>query len=175
MLENIDQLRDGFGKVDERFSNRLSGKEIRFVENYINNRFGIVVRLHGAGEADSEWLALCIDAHAWQDLVHTAIRSDAGKPFFELNEVSDNQQELMLVDVVELVKSPDEGRFIVPSFVRSYCIKNEGLGPWEGAIYRSVLPLSSILWARFFLVSCLGKEHLAKLKIPAALPRPLQR
>jgi hypothetical protein len=138
-LEKIDEFRDGVRQIDERFNNRLSGKEIRFVEDYTDNRFGIIVRLHRAGEPNGEWLTLCIDAHAGGNGNSTPIGTDTVEPIFKLNEVRDNQQEPMLVDIVELTESPNERRFIIPSSVRFYHIKDEGLGLWEGLIYRRVL------------------------------------
>jgi hypothetical protein len=136
-LELVDQFANSVRQIDERFNDRLSGKVIRFGEDYINNSFGIVIRLHRRGEREGEWIALCVDA--CKSKVDTAaIGADEFKAIFKSYQMSDSQQEPVLVDFVELIKTPNERRVIIPSFARVYNIKNERLGLWEGLIYRQI-------------------------------------
>ena len=149
-FELSDQFADRVRQIDKRFNDRLSGEKIRFVEDYINNRFGLVIRCHRAGERDGEWLALCVDADSGKNGVSAAIGSNTGEPVFKLNEMRNNQQEPMLVDIVEFIKSPNERGVFIPSFVRFYNIKNERLGLWEGHIYRRILQSGFIDTVREF-------------------------
>lgn len=124
-------------RIDECFNDRLTGKKIRFVEDYVNNRFGLVIRMHRAGEGNGKWLALCINSCPSNDGISTSIGSDKRKTVFKLKEVSDDQQDPVFADIVEFVEFPDKRR-IIRSLVRLYSFENEGLSLWEGLIYRKI-------------------------------------
>ena len=127
----VNQFADSVRQIDERFNDRLSGKVIRFGDDYINNRFRIVVRMHRRGEPEDEWVALCVDA-CQSNIDAATIRADEFKAIFKSDQMRNGQQEPVLVDNVELVNAPDKGRIVVPSFARVYNIKNKRLRAFTG-------------------------------------------
>lgn len=137
-FEQLDQFADGVRKIDERFQNRLTGKVLLLGEDYINNRFGLVLKLHRRGQSHGQWVALCLYAAPPALNEAAAIAADELQLVFEGEHVSSGEKEAMLVDIVELVEAPDKRRAI-----RSFCwfnlIQDEALGLWEGHIYRRPL------------------------------------
>jgi hypothetical protein len=149
-FERFDDFCDQFSKIEKAFQNRLSGKVIRFGEDYIDNSFGIIAHLHRRGQPESEWLALCVDCCTGLKDNPATIATSENKFAIESNDMGCGEQEPVFVDVVDLVQVPDH-RGMVVSFVRLYVIKNKSPSLWEGLLYRRLVATETVQGAQKIL------------------------
>ena len=137
-LEGLHNLRSRRNKVDESFNDRLSGKVLRFSEDYADGRFGIILYLHRRGQPDSHWMALCLD-RCLGPVDHTPpVSSLHDQPALKADNVGSGDQQPVLVDVVELPEMPNVRGVPTRYLVRLYFVEDEPLGLWEGLMYRRV-------------------------------------
>jgi len=119
--ERLDDLLRRLREIDQRFQDRLTGRNILgFVEGYIHGNFGIVVQLEGRGEAKGQGWAVSIESAVGKIDDRSILTSR-----YKLSELGDGQagnQEPVLVDVVELADGPQQK---VPVFVRAYVVNDE--------------------------------------------------
>ncbi|MCE7997392.1 MAG: hypothetical protein HEP70_00895 [Rhodobiaceae bacterium] len=135
-LEKVDDFSCGLSEINERFEDRLSGKVIRFAEDYRSGRLGFVLYLHRRGQSDCKWVALCLDCRASALSESAVVRANKNKVLVKGDSIGSKKQHSVLVDVVEFVETPDG--LAIPSKARLYAVENEEIGVWEGLMYHGV-------------------------------------
>lgn len=133
--ENTDRLANEFGKLRERWDNRIVLEEVSLAEKYIDGRLGLLAYGYFGcvGKTKRRRFALGIEyqTHRAADEYRFAIQRniEVGNGRFP----SRWNDEVVLVD---LVQRTEPIKVALPSNVRLYFLDNSRLGTGEGLLYR---------------------------------------
>lgn len=133
-FERVNDTLDKLRKLQERWNNRLQLKITPLRERYIEGRLSILCYFAGPSKPSDVHPATGIynNCDIAEKIVVAINRAEAG----ELGNGDSWDEQLVLVNVVELAESPKR---IVPSFVRTYLVKNHRAEIGSGLHYFSEL------------------------------------